>query len=140
MPLPTNLTTNEVKNSAGTEVEFLFLNELGRSREYFKSGENPSLPERLKIQHREIGTGTSKRRQSNFLTRKTVLSGVDTVTPVEIRVSTSLDAPIGHLANLTDVTTAMAYHNSMLASDGGNTTVLYLGTGTAAAALINGTL
>lgn len=142
MPLPTNLSTNEVKNAAGTEVEFLFREEQGRSKEYAKSAETPYLPERIKVQHRDVGkTGTpALRRQSNVLMTKTVMSAVDSVTPVVIRLSISLDAPIGALANLTAVTEVVAWMNSFLSTTGAATTVLFDGTGTGAAALINGTL
>lgn len=141
MPLPTNLTTNEVKDRAGTEVEFLYRDELGRSREYAKSGETPSLPERIKIQHRDVGKpGAGLRRQSNLLITKTVLSQVDSLTPVVIRASVSLDIPVGALTDLNSVKDVAAYMNSILSTTGSGTTVLFDGTGTATAALVNGTL
>lgn len=142
MSLPTNLNTNEVKGSGGAEVEFLYRDEIGRTKEYAKSGETPYLPERIKIQHRDVGKAGSPslRRQSNLLITKTVMSAVDSVTPVVIRASVSFDVPIGALATLTDVATVAAWMNSILSTTGAGTTVLFDGTGTATAALINGTL
>lgn len=140
MPLPTNLTTNEVKDRAGTEVEFLFREEVGRSREYQKSGETPSLPERIKVQHQETGKNISLVRRSNLRVTKTVMSQVDSVTPVQIIFSGTLQVPQGHLNDLNATKDVMSYVNSILGTTGAGTTVLFDGTGTAATALINGTL
>lgn len=142
MPLPINLNTNEVKDRAGTEVEYLWREDLGRAREWMKSGEQPAYPMRIKIQHREVGKPGSPSlvRQSNLLTTDTVVSQVDTVTPTQIRFSTTAYVPIGHLTDLNAVKDAGAKHISMLASLGASTTILYDNTGTALAALTNGTL
>jgi hypothetical protein len=140
MSLPANLVTNEVKDRAGTEVEFLFREEVGRSREYMKSGEVPSLPYRLKVQHREVGKGASLIRQSNVTILGTLLSQVDLITPVQVRESRTLYVPQGHLTDLNVVKDIAAFMNSFCATLGAGTTVLYDGTGYGSAALINGTL
>lgn len=141
MPLPENLNTNEVKNRAGTEVEFLFRNDDGRSQEYRAAGGSPSLPIDLKVQHRDVGKpGLTLRRQSNLLVVKNIISPVDGQTPARISCSTTLDVPEGALNSLDDVKDVLAMSMSFLATTGAGTTVLFDCTGTGAAALVNGTL
>jgi hypothetical protein len=141
MPLPVNLTTNEVKDRAGVEVQFLFFDDSPpRTRVYGRDAEAPNLPERIKVQHREVGKpGVTLRRQSNILFTKTVM-GSDTVTPVTIRGSISLDVPQGAINDFNAVKDVVAYMNSFMATTGAATTVLFDGTGYGSAALINGTL
>jgi len=62
--LPTHLTTNEVKNAAGTEVEFLRFDAAGRTVEFQQSAETPNLEHRLKTSHQESGSGVNERRRS----------------------------------------------------------------------------
>lgn len=140
MALPTNLTTNEVKDASGTEVEFLHFEAVGRSKTYAKSGEAPNLPVRLKVQHQEIGTGFKARRRSNIRVEKTSISGVDDVTPVQTIVSLTLDSPVGAVEDQTEAKAALAYLMSFFASQGGSTTILYDCTGYGAAALAGGSL
>lgn len=143
MPIPLNLTSNEVKDRAGTEREFSDRGDVegSRAREWNASTEAPAYPERLRVQHREVGKpGVTLRRQSNITFKKTVVSQVDTSTPAEIRMSISLDVPQGHLTDLNAVKDVVAWANSFLSTTGAGTTVLFDGTGYGSAALINGTL
>jgi hypothetical protein len=141
MPLPVNLTTNEVKDRTGTEKQFLFFDDSpARTRMYALDGEPYNLPERIKVQHREVGkAGVTLRRQSNVLITKTVMA-TDGVTPVVIRASMSLDIPQGALGDQNAVKDTLAYMMAFIATTGAGTTVLFDGTGYGAAALINGTL
>lgn len=138
MPLPTNLTTNEVKNSAGTEVEFLRLSQLDRSVTFAQSGETPSLPHRLKVSHLETGAGSSSRRRSVCRIDKTI-AGTSTI-PRVISAYVVVDIPFGDITTYTEVTNCVAELNSFMASLGASTTILYDGTGNGSAALINGSL
>jgi hypothetical protein len=136
--LPTNLTTNEVKNSAGTEVEFNRLSTLDRSVTFAQVSETPSAPHRLKVSHLETGSGSSLRRRSMVRIDKTVTgtSGV----PRTISAYIVLDIPVGDVANYTETTNCVAELLSFCASLGASTTILYDGTGSGAAAMINGSL
>lgn len=141
MPLPTNLNTNEVKNASGTEIEFLFREEVGRRRDYAKSGEIPALPFRLRVQHEEIGKeGPGLVRRSNVSVTKKVASGVDSSITVKIGASLTLLVPVGHLLTLDDVKEVLAALISFVASTGADTTIKYDCTGNGASALLNGTL
>lgn len=138
--LPTHLNTNEVKNASGTEVEFLRLENVGRSVLFAKSGEATNLHERLKVQHQETGAGFKARRRSNIRVEVDSISGVDDVTPVTTIVSLTLDSPVGALENTDEMKKALAYMMSFVASLGASTTILYDCTGSGAAALISGSL
>jgi hypothetical protein len=136
--LPTNLTTNEVKNSAGTEVEFNRLSTLDRSVTFAQVSETPSAPHRLKVSHLETGSGSSLRRRSMVRIDKTV-TGTFGV-PRTISAYIVLDIPVGDVANYTETTNCVAELLSFCASLGASTTILYDGTGSGAAAMINGSL
>jgi hypothetical protein len=142
MSLPLNLNTNEIKDRTGTEREFLDRGDVegSRAREWNAATEAPAYPERIRTQHREVGKpGITLRRQSNITFKKTVLSQVDSVTPAEIKFSVSSDIPVGHLTDLNAVKDVCAWMNSFLSSLGVSTTILYDGTGSGSAVLINGT-
>jgi len=138
--LPEALNTNEIKNSAGTEVEFTRLDSDGRTVEYAQVAETPYLKNRMKIQHREVGDGIKRVRQSNLRFDKQSLSLVDNLTVVTTSVSLTLNAPVGALTTSAEMATVLAYMMSFLASLGANTTILYDGTGSGAKSLINGSL
>jgi hypothetical protein len=140
MSLPTNATTNEFKNSSGTEVEFLHKSLLGQKKVYAQKDENPSLKHRITVQHEEQGVGTKAKRRSNANIVKEVLSGVDSVTPVPIIASLTVQVPVGHMVTLTEVKNVVAELMSGLATTGAATTVLTDCTGTLADALVNGSL
>lgn len=135
---PTNLTTNEVKNSAGTEVEFLRRSNFGTSIEFAQSGETPNLEHRLKVSHQEIGSGVTMRRRSLVRVDKTVegASGVPRVISCYIVV----DIPVGDISDYDDVKDALANLISNVASQGATTTILFDCSGYGADALVNGTL
>lgn len=136
--LPANLVTNEVKDSAGTEVEFLRQSVSDRKVVFAKNGETPNAPYRVSISHAETGTGAAMRRRSVVRIDKTV-SGADTL-PRVLSAYTVVDFPTGDLANVTDMKHVLANLIAILASNGADTVVKFDCSGTAADALINGTV
>lgn len=136
--LPTNLTTNEVKNASGTEVEFLRSATVDRSVTFAQSGETPQAPHRIKVSHLETGAGANLRRRSVARIDKTVTGS--SLAPRVVSAYVVLDIPVGDLSAYTEPTAVMAELMSFCASLGASTTILYDGTGNGAAALINGTL
>lgn len=139
--LNNSLNTNEIKNSAGTEVEFEHYRFQGdRSRIFKQITEGPSAPHRLTISHQEIGAGIKKRRRSVVRFDKTVMSTVDATLPVVISAYAVLDSPVGALVANTEPTHVVAELISFLASAGANTTILYDGTGSGATVLLGGSL
>jgi len=138
--LANTLNNNEIKNSAGTEVEFSRISTGERSTEYSQITESPSAPHRLKVQHQEVGSGLKKRRRSVARFDKTVISTVDSVTPVTISAYVVLDTPVGALAANTEPTHVLAELMSFCASLGASTTILYDGTGNGATTLLSGGL
>jgi hypothetical protein len=138
--LSNTLDTNQIKNSAGTEVEFQRLSTSDRKTVFAAIGEAPSSPHRLTIQHSETGSGLNKRRRSVCRFDKTVISSVDSETPVVVSAYCVLDSPTGALTANTEPTHVIAELLSFMASLGANTTILYDGTGSGAAALLSGTI
>jgi len=138
MSLANTLNTNEVKNAAGTEVEFSRLSTTERATEYAQITELPNAPHRLKISHQESGSGYNLRRRSVVRLDKTV-TGVS-LQPRVVSAYLVLDAPVGDLAATTEMTNVVAEVLSFCASLGASTTILYDCTGNGAAALISGGL
>jgi len=138
--LSNTLNTNEIKNAAGTEVEFSRLSTSARTTEFSQIAETPALPHRLLISHQESGVGLKKRRRSLVRFDKTIVSTVDLVTPVTISVYAVADIPVGGLLAITEAANVTAELMSFLASLGASTTILYDGTGNGAAALLSGGL
>jgi len=138
--LSNSLVTSEVKNSSGTEVEFSRIAISDRATEFQMVSELPSSPHRLKISHLESGTGLNKRRRSLVRFDKTVISGVDSETPVTVSAYAVLHSPVGALTANTEPAHVLAELMSFLASLGASTTILYDGTGNGAAALLAGGL
>jgi hypothetical protein len=138
--LSNTLNTNEIKNAAGTEVEFSRIATGERSTEFSQITESPSAPHRLKVNHQEIGTGLKKRRRSVIRFDKTVISTVDSQTPVTISAYAVLDSPVGALIASTEMANTLAELMSFMASLGASTTILYDGTGNGAATLLSGGL
>jgi len=136
--LPTNLTTNEVKDSSGTEVEFLRMSTEGRKVIFQKSGELPNAPSRLTVSHGEVGDGLTKRRRSLVRVDRTINGGSGT--PRVVTAYVVCDFPVGDLASDAELKTALAYLLSFCASTGADTTVKYDCTGNGASALIAGSL
>lgn len=138
--LANTLNTNEIKNSAGTEVEFQRLSTSDRSTVFAQITETPALPHRLTISHQESGGGLTKRRRSLVRFDKTVISTIDNVTPVTVSAYAVLDAPVGALAANSEMANVNAELMSFLASLGASTTILFDNTGNGAATLLNGGL
>lgn len=141
MALATTLNTNEIKNAAGTEVEFNSLDTgPGRVRRFYQVAESPSKPHRLVISHQESGSDKKRRRRSLVRFDKTVISDVDNVTPVTVSAYAVLDAPVGALVASTELNNVVAELMSFLATTGAATTVLFDCTGNGASALVSGGL
>lgn len=138
--LSNTLNTNEVKNSAGTEVEFSRLSTVDRRTEFAQIAETPSLPHRLSISHQETGSGLKKRRRSVVRVDKTTISGVDDVTPITTSCYMVLDYPVGASENDDEAQNVIAEILSFCASLGASTTILYDGTGNGAKSLLEGGL
>jgi hypothetical protein len=138
--LSNTLNTNEIKNSAGTEVEFSRIAISDRATEFAQIAESPSSIHRLKISHLEVGAGLNKRRRGLVRFDKTVISSVDSETPVTVSAYVVLDSPVGALTANTEPTHVLAELMSFMASFGASTTILYDGTGNGATALLSGGL
>jgi hypothetical protein len=136
--LATTLNTNEVKQRAGTEVEFQHLAQNDRSTEFGQITETPVGKHRLKVSHQEIGTGVEMRRRSASIITKKV-AGVSG-TYREIKATVNLDIPVGDLATYDDVKDVLAEVGSFCFTAAGSTTFQYDGSGTGAAALLSGGL
>jgi len=137
---PTSLNTNEVKNAAGSEVEFHQVSVgPGRTVTWAKIGELPNAEHRLKISHLELGSGTEQRRRSQVRLDLTV-PGYTSGQPRVCSFYCVADIPIGDLNDYSTAKDACAELMSFLASKGLNTTILYDCTGYGADALVNGTL
>jgi hypothetical protein len=136
--LSNNLNTNEVKNAAGVEVEFVHNEQVGRKRVFQQIAEAPSLPHRLTINHSETGAGLKRRRRSMNRFDKTVISTVDGATPVTVSAIMILDAPVGALETDAEMKNVLAELLSFNASLGATTTILYDCTGNGAVSLVQG--
>lgn len=138
--LPNTLVTNEVKNSAGTEVEFQRLSTQGRTTVFAQVNEVPSLPHRLTISHVETGTGLKARRRSVVRIDKTIMSPVDTTLPVTDTAYIVKDTPVGALQTTAEPANVLAELLSFCASLGASTTILYDCSGNGARELLQGGL
>lgn len=138
--LSNSLNTNEIKNSAGTEVEFSRQSTSGRSTIFAQVGEPPYEPHRLTISHQETGVGMKGRRRSVVRIDKTVISGVDSSTPITVSAYVVLDFPVGASTSVTEAANVLAELMSFLSTTGAGTTVLFDGSGNGASALLNGSL
>jgi hypothetical protein len=79
------------------------------------------------------------RRRSLIRIDKTVVSGVDSETPITVSAYFVLDAPTGAMTSITEATNVCAELLSFLATLGTNA-FLYDGTGTGIAAVLAGGL
>jgi len=136
--LTNTLNTNEVKNAAGTEVEFTRLSIGDRSTEYAQVSEVPSYPNRLSISHTESGSGVTARRRSVVRFDKTVVGQIDVTTTMRASAYLVLDSPIGQLSSNALPQDTLAQLVSFVASLGASTTILYDGTGNGSVALLSG--
>jgi hypothetical protein len=137
--LPTTLNTNEVKNSGGTEIEFVRRSPSnGALLEFQSSAEGYRTPHRLIINHSESGSGLVRRRRSVVRFDKTVAGASGEYRKISFyQVS---DIPVGDLADSTEPAIVNANLLSFCASLGASTTILYDGTGNGAVCLLQGTL
>lgn len=138
--LSNTLVTNEVKNAAGTEIEFQRISTNGRETIFAYTSEVPSLPYRLSIKHQETGSGMRLMRRSVVRFDKTVISGVDSITPITPSAYLVLNAPIGAMSAITECTNVVANVLSFCGSLGASTTILYDGTGNGSVCLLTGGL
>jgi hypothetical protein len=140
MALPTNLTTNEVKDASGTEVEFtrLGVDASGRLKFYAASAA-PNKPHEISIAHRFVGDGTSRRRQSVIRIEKTLVGDDIVGSSSKTIAQVTLDAPVGLEDDVSPFKDVLAELGSLVFTNA-SSTFLYDGTGNGAAALINGTL
>jgi hypothetical protein len=136
--LSNTLVTSEVKNAAGTEVEFSRLSIGNRSTEFSAVAETPARPNRLSIQHTESGSGLTRRRRSVVRFDKTDAGQVDTTLSMRASAYIVLDCPIGQMTSSALPADTLAQLISFVASLGASTTILYDGTGNGAVALITG--
>lgn len=138
MPLSNTLNTNEIKNAAGTEVEFSHLSNEGQTHTYKAVGEAPNLQHRFRVAHQEIGESVDRRRRSNVSFSKEV-TGVSG-TKRKIVIGLTGDLPIGDIANMNDVKDVLAELLSFCATTGAATTVLFDCSGNGASCIVNGDL
>jgi hypothetical protein len=136
--LTNTLNTNEVKDKAGSEVEFTRLSVGPRNTEFAKIAETPGLPYRLKISHLESGSGITLRRRSLVRFDKSIANAGGTIGVVSAYMV--LDAPIGLMTTTDDAKNVVANLMSFCATTGAATTVLFDNTGNGADALVNGGL
>jgi len=136
--LTNTLNTNEIKNAAGTEVEFTRLSIGDRKTEFAMIGETPALPNRLVISHQESGTGLNRRRRSVVRFDRTSAGEVDTTVNVKSSAYVVLDSPTGNLSSTSAEKAVLAQLMSFIASLGATTTILYDCTGNGADCLVNG--
>lgn len=136
--MPLTLTTNQIKNAAGTEVEFVYLSSDKRSSEYAMIGEPPAYKNRLLISHQEVGSGLTARRRAVVRFTKEAAGQVDALQKMSCSAYVVLDLPTGQLTSTALPADVLAQLMSFIASLGASTTILYDGTGTGAAALLNG--
>jgi hypothetical protein len=137
--LALTLNTNEVKNSSGTEVEYQSLGIEPRGHKFAKIGESPALPNRLSINHTEVGSGIKARRRSVVRVDVASTSTIDPTVVVTASAYIVLDSPVGALTSNVVPTEALAALMSFVATQGG-TTVLYDGSGNGAQCLLNGAI
>jgi hypothetical protein len=135
--LSNTLNTNEIKNAAGTELEFQRLQSLGRTAEFGLITESPYLPHRISIKHAETGSGLKLKRRSTIRVDKTVISSVDSLTPVTPLAYIVIEYPVGALTANTEMANVLAELGSFVFTLG-TTTHLYDGTGTGAKELLAG--
>lgn len=136
--LSNTLNTNEIKNAAGTEVEFQRLSTSDRKTVFGQIAETPNLPHRLSISHVETGSGVDLVRRSVVRIDKTVAGASASPRTVSFYLVGAI--PVGDLSASTEVKNTLAELVSFVASLGASTTILYDCTGNGADVLVNGGL
>lgn len=136
--LSDTLVTNEVKNAAGSEVEFERVSIIGSTKVYKAKAEVIGFPHRITLSHARSGKGNSVVRRSLLRFDKTVedsVTGQADVVSAYI-VLTIPERNSGAAAAAADLMAELGSLTNTLATN----TFLYDGTGNGAAALINETL
>jgi hypothetical protein len=132
--------TNEIKDAAGTEVEYALLSTNGSKSILKKVGESPAYSDRLTLSHQETGTGLAKRRRSLVRFDLYAAGQVDATVPAGASAYLVLDIPIGNQTSNALVLGALARLGSFVFTLSGNTTFLRDGTGTGAVVLLDGSV
>jgi hypothetical protein len=132
------LVTNEIKDSAGVEVEFDHLSLDGREHIFRLKTEGFEHKYRLRVDHEEIGKGADQRRRSLVQFSKEVAGVSGTERKIIFQVTG--DIPEGDLsdAQKTVVKDVLANLLSFCATTGAATTVLFDCTGNGAVCLVDG--
>lgn len=135
--LPTVLNTNQVKSSAGVEVEFQQVDNQGRQVVYAKIGEAPNAEERILVSHQTTGSGAREVRRS-MAASTFEEAGLDG-SIVQWKAHLVLTAPQGNIANYNGAKEVLARLGSFVFLTGADNTFVFNGSGTGADSLINGT-
>jgi hypothetical protein len=138
--LSDSLVTNEIKNAAGTEIEFSRRSQGVNETEYYALSEGATTEHTMRIKHAVSGTGRNKVQSSAIRFDKTVISTVDLITPCIHSFYFVLKSPIGLMLAKDESKNVIAEGMSFLASLGANTTILYDCSGNGALSLINRSL
>lgn len=138
--LSDSLVTNEIKNSAGTEIEFRRRSLGNNETEFYALTEGAVTEHTLRVKHTITGVGRNKTQSSAFRFDKTVISTVDLITPCIHSCYTVLKYPFGLMLTNAEAANVIAENMSFLASLGASTSILYDCTGNGAQALLNRTL
>jgi len=136
--LATVLNTNEVKDRAGSEVEFERRSTDLSALEFKAILETPSAPHRLKVSHTESGSGADLTRRSMTRIDKTFIG--TSGKPRTVSAYTVVAIPTGDMATYDEAKNVLAELTSFIATTGAGTTVLFDCSGNGASALINGSL
>jgi hypothetical protein len=132
--------TNEVKNAAGTEVEFALQSTNGSKTILKQVGESPAYPHRLTVSHQESSVGLDKRRRSLARIDISAAGQVDATKLAGAAAYLVLDIPIGNQTSNALIKDALAELGSFVFTLAGNTTFLRDGTGTGGAVLLDGSV
>lgn len=135
--LSNTLVTNEIKNSAGTEVEYQRLSTGDGRATFAKIGEQPAFPDRFTISHQESGSGLNQRRRSVIRFDYTGTGSVDSTKTARHSAYIVLDRQIGQETADTASKDLLAKLMSLMATTGAATTVLFDCTGTGASNLLS---
>jgi len=137
--LPDTLNTNQVRTSAGVEVELqLTLNE-GRLKQWEKFPAVPSKPIKLVVQHQVISKDFKERRRSKIGVAIRHASEVDPTILVDSQAYIVIDTPQGAMNTTTVLADSIAMLLSFVGTTDG-TTLLLNGNGNGAQALLNGAM
>lgn len=136
--LSNTLTTNEVKNQAGTALSFERIVSADHLTVFKNTAETIGMPHRLKIQHQTSGVGDKEVRRSLVRFDLTIENGQGIKGIVSAYLN--LVVPTGLVEDLDSSKNCLANLLSFCASTGATSTILFDGTGNGAKALLNETL